>query len=241
MSTIPNQTEPPDPLAKLHRMSTTAGVASQQYVAVNTTAVIAALLGVASGLAVFSQTLLIIPVAAIVCAIVAWRQIADSNGTETGKGLAIGGLLLSLLIGGGIFGKQLLASARARADGHAMEAIVAQLNDDLRAGNYAEAYQLFSVTFRTRVSQDAFTDRWRASVDPSYYGPLLAMTWNNVPPAYESAQGGDVTYGVIYVAISFKRTDSRFTFAFRKVGDAWQLENIVEMFPVERQKPAPKQ
>src|SRR2546423_11699825 len=85
-----------DPLAKLHRMSTTAGVASQQYVAVNTTAVIAALLGVASGLTLFSQLMLVIPVAGIVCAIVAWRQINGSNGTETGKPLAIAVLLLSL-------------------------------------------------------------------------------------------------------------------------------------------------
>ena len=57
MSTSPtepdlvNSPQGPDPLAKLHKMSTTAGVASQQYVAVNTSAVIAALLGVASALA----------------------------------------------------------------------------------------------------------------------------------------------------------------------------------------------
>ena len=51
-----------DPLSKLHKMSTTAGLASQQYVAVNIAAVMAALLGVASGLSVFSPLLLVIPI-----------------------------------------------------------------------------------------------------------------------------------------------------------------------------------
>ena len=84
-----------DPLSKLHKMSTTAGVASQQYVAVNTTAVVAALLGVASAMAMFSPLLLVIPVATVVVSIVAWRQIANSNGTETGKPLAVLGLVLA--------------------------------------------------------------------------------------------------------------------------------------------------
>src|SRR2546429_5411940 len=81
-----------DPLARLHKMSTTAGVASQQYVAINNAAVIAALLGVASALALLTPTLLIVPLAGVVVAIVSWRQISNSNGTETGKPLALLGL-----------------------------------------------------------------------------------------------------------------------------------------------------
>ena len=56
--------------------------------AVNTAAVLAALLGVASGLAIFSPLLLVIPGIAVIVSVIAWRQIANSNGTETGKPLA---------------------------------------------------------------------------------------------------------------------------------------------------------
>src|SRR3954451_18973037 len=89
-------------LSQLHKMSTTAGVTNLDYVAVNQTAIIALLLGLASGLAFFGYLLLIIPLVGIVFAIVAIRQITDSNGTQTGKGLAWGGLALCLLFGGGV-------------------------------------------------------------------------------------------------------------------------------------------
>ena len=106
----------PDPLSTLHKMSTTAGVASQQYVAINSAAVVAALLGVASALTIFSPLLLVIPLAGIVVAIFAWRQISDSSGTEAGKPVAVLGLLLSLLIGGAATTKEVLEHTHATAD-----------------------------------------------------------------------------------------------------------------------------
>src|SRR5882762_5848677 len=109
-----------DPLSKLHKMSTTAGVASQQYVAVNTAAVLAALLGVASMMAMFSPLLLVIPAVTIGVALFAWRQIANSNGTETGKVLAISGLVLAVVVGGGVAAREVMAASKARADARTM-------------------------------------------------------------------------------------------------------------------------
>src|SRR3954464_12472461 len=68
----------PDPLASLKKMSTTAGVGSQEYVAVNPGAGAALRLGVASLLVSRHDVLLLIPAAGVVCAIVAWRQISNS-------------------------------------------------------------------------------------------------------------------------------------------------------------------
>src|SRR3954451_9896103 len=76
-----------DPLAHLHKMSTTAGLGSGDYVAVNGTAVFALLVGVASALALMSEVLLILPLVAFVAGFMAWGQIRHSNGTQTGKGL----------------------------------------------------------------------------------------------------------------------------------------------------------
>src|SRR5438874_8696362 len=169
-----------DPLAKLHKMSTTAGVASQQYVAINTAAVLAASLGVASALSIFTSLLLIIPVAGLIVSIVAWRQIANSNGTETGKPLALVGLALSLLFGGGVLARDLIEAAHDRANARQMDASVQQLTAALKAGNYNAAYDLFAPAFQARVSPEEFAKKWTDVQVPSYYGPLQSLTWNGV-------------------------------------------------------------
>jgi hypothetical protein len=244
MATPSSETKTPeaamgdDPLARLHKMSTTAGVASQQYVAINNAAVIAALLGVASALALFSPLLLIVPLAGIIVAIVSWRQIANSNGTETGKLLALLGLLLSLLIGGGVLARELADAAHARADAKAMDAVVGQLNAAIKSRNLDAAYNLFDAQFRARVPADQFRLKWVQLQNPEAYGPLQSMTWNGVPPQYEKVEGGDVLLGVIYAAIKFQDSEGRFTFVFRRAAEGWQLDELPEVFPRERPRRA---
>src|SRR5438552_9086922 len=85
-----------DPLAHLHKMSTTAGLGTTEYVAINPLAVTTIFLGLASALALLDNTLLALPIAAVICGIFALRQISRSGGTQTGRGLAILGLLLAL-------------------------------------------------------------------------------------------------------------------------------------------------
>src|SRR5258707_10382788 len=79
------QSEAATHLSQLHKMSTTAGITNLDYVAVNHTAIVAALLGLASALAFFGWLLLVVPVVGIVFAVLAIRQINDSSGTQTGK------------------------------------------------------------------------------------------------------------------------------------------------------------
>src|SRR3954462_5034744 len=89
-----------DPLAGLHKMSTTAGVTNLDYVAVNQTAIAAVLVGLLSALSFFGFLLLVIPIVGAIFAVIALRQIADSNGTQTGRGLAILALALCVILGG---------------------------------------------------------------------------------------------------------------------------------------------
>src|SRR5271167_101284 len=91
-----------DPFQRLHKMSTTAGLGSGDYVAINNAALTALLLGIASCLVLWGSTLLlVIPALSVLSAILAFRQVSASNGTQTGKGMALLGLLLSLGMGGG--------------------------------------------------------------------------------------------------------------------------------------------
>src|SRR5947208_762197 len=93
---LPQQHDPkdqapsdPDPLAHLHKMSTTAGLGTTEYVAINPLSVATIFLGLASALALLDNTLLAVPALTVIAAIVSLRQISHSGGTQGGKGLAI--------------------------------------------------------------------------------------------------------------------------------------------------------
>src|SRR3954454_3984530 len=96
----PDGDDAPDALAGLHKMSTTAGITSQEYVAINIPSIVALVLGLASVVAVLNAVLLVVPLAAIATAAVALRQIRESNGTQTGRAFAWAGIAFSLAIGG---------------------------------------------------------------------------------------------------------------------------------------------
>jgi hypothetical protein len=240
MSTIPNQTEPPappDPLAKLHRMSTTAGVASQQYVAVNTTAIIAVTLGVASSAALIDKVMLFIPAVGIIVALMAWRQIHNSNGTETGTPLAILGLLLCALIGGSVTARSIADYNHIRQDERQMTAIIDQLGADIKAKRYEAAYQRFNIVFRQRVSLQTFTGHLEYYQRPNVNGPLKSMEWNGITPIYETVKGGNESVAVMSVILRFENLDNgRFTFVFRNAGNGWTLEDMPDVFSQKGQQ-----
>ena len=236
MSTMPHQTEPPDPLAKLHRMSTTAGVASQQYVAVNVTAIIAMILGVASALCLFDKLMLLIPLAGIIVAIVAWRQIRNSNGTETGTPLAVAGLLLCLGLGGAVSAKEISEYNRIKSDERQMTGIVDKLSADIQAGRYDDAYQLFDVIFRQRVSLQTFKGRLEYFQRNEVNGKLKNMEWNGIQPIYENVKGGNETVAYMSVRLIFEHFDGgRFTFIFRNAGNGWVLEDLPDVYSQKQQ------
>src|SRR5437868_14846013 len=98
----------PDPLAHLHKMSTTAGLGTTEYVAINPLAVATVFLGLASALALLDNTLLAVPVLALIFAVAALRQIIKSGGTQTGRGLAILGLLLAVGFSGVVLARSIV-------------------------------------------------------------------------------------------------------------------------------------
>ena len=166
-ATLARRTSPPDQLASLKKMSTTAGMGSQEYVAVNPLAVAALLLGVASLLVFVHDVLLLIPLAGVVCAIIAWRQIRNSNGTQTGRLMALAGLVLCA-------GHRRL---QARLEGHRRvveprrqgrdRRLVSQLGEHLSHEEYQAAYGLFTPRFQQRVSQQRFTARLQGHAAPT--------------------------------------------------------------------------
>ena len=167
-----------DPLAGLYHMSNTAGVSTQDYVAINVTAIAALLLGFASVLVVLSNILLVVPFVGIICGIVAIVQIRHSNQTQTGMGLAFFGLALSLLLGVGTVAYEGVNALRVTSDEKQIAKLVHEFGHDVVAEKYDQAYQLTGERFRERVPLAAFTQTLKSMRQIQGLGVLRSIEWN---------------------------------------------------------------
>ena len=215
-------------LSHLHKMSTTAGVTNQDYVAVNPLAVVAALLGLASGLAFAGWLLLVVPVVGIVFAVVAIRQINDSNGTQTGKGFAILGLALCVLCAGGMMVRKYMDAAAVRSDEQAIAAAITQTGRLIGGGDYKQAYAQFDQAFHANVTYEEFRRLWE-TIQSSQVGKLQKMEWNGVRPAFGSAEGS-ATAAVIARLKFEKANEERYDVMLRKVGGKWLINSMPQFF-----------
>lgn len=147
------------PTRELYHMSRTAGVGLGDYAAVNVRAVIGLLLGAASVLALIfadSYLPLLIPLAALVVSGIALVQIQRSNGTQTGKGVAIAGLLLGLLLGGATLSKQIGVVRREKDASAQIAEVVKRFSDANVARDARSAYAQFASAFQQQVQPESF-------------------------------------------------------------------------------------
>jgi hypothetical protein len=202
-------------------MSPTAGVTNRGYVEVNHLAIVAVVLGVASLLALLDVYLLAIPVAAIIFAIIAFAKIGDSNGTQTGRGLAIIGLALALLLGGSETVKELMKEAVIREDERQVSATLVHVGELIRDGKYDEAYLLFDDDFHSYVKPELFKSNLATVQAPRSLGPLKSMDSNGIVK-FETAGGTQLA--ITRAKITFGRVpDERFEVTLRKIGGKWLI------------------
>jgi hypothetical protein len=225
-------TRPPDadPLAGLHKMSTTAGVTNLDYVAVNQTAIAAVLLGLLSALSFFGYLLLVIPIVGAIFAVIALRQIADSNGTQTGRGLAALALLLCLALGGTAIAREALAVIRVKGDESGVSSAIAKVGTLIREKKYKDAYELFDPEFKKRVSPEQFESRWQ-SIQGGSLGAIEAFEWNGVTPIFESSEGHRSAGTKLRIKFE-KGFDDRFDVVLRESDGKWQIFRFESFFPI---------
>jgi hypothetical protein len=230
-------------LARLHKMSTTAGVTNTDYVAVNQTAVVALVLGVLSSIALLGSLLLVVPVVGVVFAIVAIRQINDSSGTQTGKAMAWAGLALCVVFAGAKVTWDVMAGMSVRQDEERIAATIAELGKDVREGDYASAYKLFDDPFQNRVKIESFKKTWEAVQAPKPLGRVKVLEWNQVTPVFESAAGG--RSAIAQARMSFTNTagqrEERVDLVLRQVGSKWLIMRFETFFPEPRRPRQPQQ
>ena len=240
-SADPNTAVPgaPDPLAHLYHMSTTAGVGTQDYAAINPTAIAALLLGLASAMVVLGDILLILPAVGLICAVVALVQISHSNQTQTGKGLALLALLLCFAFGGGRLGYDAYTHSRAAADERQITDLMHQLGDDLKNARYEQAYGLFDDRFRARVSLETFKTTWQGLENNSLIGRVVSVDWNHQAMEFERSPDGTTAAAAAMSLFRFGQPNSppsRLIMQFEKSEGGWKISNVPNFFSTKKPK-----
>lgn len=220
-----------DPLERLHKMSRTAGVGTQDYVAVNSVSVAALLLGVASALAMLDRILLVIPLAAIVCAVIAIYQIAHSSGTQTGRLLAWGGLLLALLFTVGQVTRQVMERAQTRNDRQAIMDQMAEFGKKLAAEDFDGAYAMTGERFKKRVTADQFTNLFKARFRHPAHGKVTSIRSNGLVDFQPDEQGANrIAASNAIVELEHSKNPDRQPMTFAKVDQQWLIEDLPGWF-----------
>jgi hypothetical protein len=231
----------PDPLANLYKMSRTAGLGSGDYVAVNPIAVTALVFGIAGALVVVDSLFIIIPLVGLILGIMAFKQVRQSNGTQTGGAMAGVAIFLSLAFLGAKVGKEGLASLRMSADRKEIESVVEVFGQHVAAldpsnasetnSQLAAAYDLFDEEFKSRVTSQHFDQLWVETWTSPYYGPMISMHSNGLLKFDTDAKSGDPVCTSVVIA-EFKRGESsRWTMTFRQLNGKWYIEDMPEVFP----------
>ncbi len=222
-----------DPLASLHRMSTTAGLASQEYVAINLTAVATLVLGLASALVLLGNVLLAVPIAAIICGIFALKQIYSSNGTQTGQGLAILGILVALGFGAYIGVNEYRDHQETIAERVAIEQTVKQFEQKLQSKDFRGALSVFTDGFlaKKQITEEQFALTWSRATEASDYGAIESVGITRLVLSDRSAAGDRIAGSMMVIKFEKAQQPLRREIVFRKVGSEWKIDDIPQIFP----------
>jgi hypothetical protein len=219
-----------EPLAHLHKMSTTAGLGSGEYVAVNGAAVFALLLGLASMLALLEEVLLVIPLTAIVVGIIAWRQINQSNGTQTGKGLVAIAMLFALGFGGFVVAKETTRGLRTRDDRAAIRRTITEFGEKIKANDMTGAYNMFSDNFRQAVTPELFNERLGYARESELFGKLKGTEWNGLA-GFQNDPATGQRFAFTKLKMNLDKTVIDVEATLRKSGDEWEFQTMPTFFP----------
>lgn len=223
-------------------MSTTAGVGSQDYVAINMSAVAALILGLASVLVLLSPTLLLVPAVAIILGIAAVKQVRDSNGTQTGHALAWLGMLVAVGMVTFIGARELRSTMENNAQQRAVEQAVQQLGDALKAGDTKKAYDMFSPIFRERtdVPYTVFAERWKTVLENPIYGKMTSFGTNGrVEASAIQADGSRQASTMLVVSFEKTKLPLRCPIFLRQVDGEWKVAAMTSLFPPPQEREEP--
>jgi hypothetical protein len=220
-----------DFVSHLHRMSTTAGVGAQEYVAISGASIAALVFGLASSMAILNIVLLAVPAVGVVCGIVAFRQIARSSGTLGGRSFAAAGLLLSLGFAAFVIVQSARAAAADAAARKALQLVVADWSEAIRSGKVDRAYQTVSEQMKQIAAPpEMFSQRIRA-LRQGFYGDFQGIELGKRLGFSMSESGFRQAEGVLELKYSKAEKPVTREVKFVKTNDGrWQVDDMPTVF-----------
>jgi len=239
------QQQPPvdDPLARLHKMSTTAGLGVGDYVAINALAVATLVVGIASAMALLDPILLAVPIAAVVLGLFAIGQIRKSSGTQGGLLLAIVGMLAALTFSGWVGAREVVRRSAERVEKDAVITLVDQFGSDVLAGKAEDAWNLFSPTFHDSFNKQQFLLICGTLKTGPVIGKIVSLKSNRFVKLETYADTKDeFAQTMLLVQFQSKQDNStfndRYDVVLRKVSGAdWKIERLDTFFPPPKVAP----
>src|SRR4051812_42952831 len=220
-------------LAGLKKMSTTAGLGSGDYAAVSALAVVSLVISLLGGFALINEYLVVFSLIGVVCALLAMRQIARSNGTQTGREFAWVALIIGLGITSWVVGTRVVYEVRTRSHKEQILQLISSFDAASAKADYRAAYQLFSKAFRERVPEDQFV---RTLTGGPGFGNLTGIAWNNEIVFYDVTSAGPrgASAGT-FVRFRLLTDVARQPLDFIREDDGtWRIQDMSVMFPAKK-------
>jgi hypothetical protein len=225
-------------------MSTTAGLATQEYVAINGTSIVAAIFGVASMLAMFSHILLAIPLISLTCSVAAFRQIRRSNGTQGGTSLVVLAVITALGFSSLFVAREVIQEIRMAPEKKKIIEVLGNFSDVVTAGKFDEAYGMFTVGFKKQGRDRdplAFNLRLKLLLDHPAQGRLKSLQQRG----RIQVEGVDETLmtGWAMMLARYDKAEQWLPVLLKKSNGTWAIHEMETLFPPPEDKPtanAPK-
>lgn len=223
-------------LAKMSGTGSTFG--ATDYVAIHPAAVAALIIAFASALSLLVSLFLFLAVISIACALFAIYKIRNSNGTQSGYGLAIGGILVSLVIGAVVGARETREWMTVRDETNAAAAEIARFGQELHAGNYDNAYDgMLTEDFRSRLDRVTFRRTFEDLQQLPNVGQIESMEWNQEPMLIQTMADGDIrlTSMALLHCKNLQTPGHEYIVVNNKEG-TWKIDGLPHLFP-EKHKP----
>ncbi len=218
-------------LLQLHKMSRTAGLGDSSYVAVNPVAVMSVLFGLLSGIVIFSSLLLVVPVVAIVLAVISMAQVRNSNGTQTGRALAIIGIVLAIGISAALGSKQVMQIYTTRADEAAVAKTLRDFGQAVAETKYDDAYSMISDRLAGDLSRKTFGERLDTLQNSPVFGKIKSMNWNGLASFDIDSRTSQSVVATVAIVTLQSGTEDREDTRLSKSGNTWKIDAMPRVFP----------
>jgi Domain of unknown function (DUF4190) len=222
-------------------MSKTAGAALGEYAEVNPLAVTSLVLGCAGALVVLGPVLAVVPLVGLILGVLALRSISRSAGTQTGKGFAILGVLISAITVGYAGYGQWSNQQTQEQERLAINQLLQTFGQHVNQNQYDQAYAFLDPRQQSRITPERFKSVMEQVQNSPDYGRIVGTrAGDRIDLTFDPATNYSVAE-VLIVAdlkpstlVANEVRVARERAVFWKIDGRWKLHDVPSWFPAQK-------